>query len=173
MRLNYEIKAYCRDFRPIRRVLRGIGAEMLGRKRQVDYFFALPEPGGDQSPRRLKLRTDDETPRLIYYRDRYWPDSRVVELQMADAPDPALPKLLEAALGVRAVVRKRREVWRKGNATFNLDRVEGVGMIFEVEVHVDDSGAGAQELERYRELFGRHLGADIEVSNEDLVRRQR
>jgi predicted adenylyl cyclase CyaB len=168
MRLNHEIKAYCRDFGPVRRVLQEIGGTLVGEKEQVDYFFALPEDDRGQN-RRLKLRIDDEGPRLIYYSDRYEPDARVVELQIVEVQDPALRELLEAALGVRAVVRKRREVWRKDNATFNLDRVKGVGTIFEVEVHAVGGQNDVAQLSRYRQLFGPHLGAEIEGSNQDLV----
>ena len=43
-------------------------------------------------------------------------------------------EMLDAALGIRAVVRKQRELWRKDNVTFNLDTVETVGQILEVEI---------------------------------------
>ena len=83
--------------------------------------------------------------------------------------DPQIKDLLEIALGVRTVVRKRREVWQKGNATFNLDRVHGVGNVFEVEVQVSDAGDELEQIAHYRHRFGPYLGADIIGSNEDLV----
>src|SRR3972149_2079332 len=76
---------------------------------------------------------------------------------------------IRVALGVRAVVRKRREVWKKDNATFNLDRVDGVGKVFEVEVEVTDGTGEGGQIDHYRELFGAYLGAEIAGSNEDLV----
>lgn len=36
---------------------------------------------------------------------------------------------MDAALGVRAVARIRREVWRKDNVKFNLDRDAAFGLL--------------------------------------------
>ena len=168
-RLNREIKSFCKDFRAIRKALRKIGATLVGQTDQVDYFFFLPDSPGQADSRRLKLRIDDGKPRLIYYYDKNQPDSRAVEFQVCEVSDPHIKDILEAALGVRSVVRKRREVWKEGNATFNLDTVEGVGKVFEAEVEVrrDDDAEG--QIARYRRLFGPHLGEDITGSNEDLV----
>lgn len=168
-RLNREIKGFCGDFRPIRGVLREIGATLIGRKQQVDYFFFLPDSPGKATSRRLKLRIDDGRPRLIYYYDRNEPDSRSVEFQVFEVSDPAIKDVLEGALGVRTVVRKRREVWKKGNATFNLDEVEGVGSVFESEVEISQDDDGPEQIAHYRKLFGPYLGEEIIGSNEDLV----
>jgi adenylate cyclase, class 2 len=169
MRLNREIKAYCPDFKPIRRILREVGATFVGEKEQVDNFFVLPEDERDPRRRRLKLRTDGDAPRLIYYYDREDANSRNVNFQIAEVGDPGTKELLEAALGVRAIVRKRREVWTKENARFNLDEVEGVGTIFEVEVEGKEGDDSSKQLAGYRELFAPHLGAEIAGSNEDIV----
>jgi adenylate cyclase class IV len=168
-RLNREMKSFCDDFRPIRRILRDIGATLAGQKDQVDYFFFLPDLPGKAGSRRLKLRIDDGKPRLIYYYDRNQPGSRSVEFQVSEVNDPQIKDLLEIALGVRTIVRKRREVWQKGNATFNLDRVHGVGNVFEVEVQVSDAGDELEQIAHYRHRFGPYLGADIVGSNEDMV----
>ena len=77
--------------------------------------------------------------------------------------------LLEAALGIRAVVRKRRELWRKDNVIFNLDDVQGVGRILEVEAQAKAGRDVDQQVNQYRRLFEPHLGDDIVGSNEDLV----
>ena len=168
-KLNREIKAFCKDFRPVRTVLRDIGATLVGRKVQVDYFFILPDSPRPAGPRRLKLRVDDGKPRLIYYYDRSQPGSRRVEFRVIEVSDPLIGDVLRAALGVRAVVRKRREVWKKGSATFNLDKVEHVGKVFEVEVEVKTHGDREEQIVHYRRLFGPYLGEDIAGSNEDLV----
>jgi hypothetical protein len=136
----------------------------------VDYFFVLPEDERGPRRQRLELRTDDEGRRLIYSYDRGEPDSRSVNFVIAEVGGASARKLLEAALGVRAIVRKRREPWRKENTRFNLDEVEGAG---------DDRRGGgrggrhdsSKQLAGYRELFAPHLGAEIAGSNEDLVAR--
>ena len=66
-------------------------------------------------------------------------------------------------------MKKRREVWKKGNAIFNLDNVVGVGKIFEVEVELSDGDDQDQQIVYYQNLFGPHLGEEIIGSNEDLV----
>jgi adenylate cyclase class IV len=116
-----------------------VGATSAGRKGQVDYFFVLPEDERGPRRQRLELRTDDEGQRLIYYYDRAEPDSRSVNFVIAEVGGASARKLLEAALGVRAIVRKRRETWRKENTRFNLDEVEGAGTIVEVEVEGVDT----------------------------------
>jgi adenylate cyclase, class 2 len=168
MRLNREIKAYCPDFEPIRRVLREVEVTFAGRKEQVDYFFVLPDGEGNPRQRRLKLRTDDEGARLIYYYDREEPNSRNVNFEIAEV-DAATKELLEAALGVRAIVRKRREIWKQANTRFNLDEVDGVGTIFETEVEGVEGDDSSKQLAGYRELFAPYLGEEIAGSNEDLV----
>ncbi len=168
-RLNREIKSFCKDFRPIRKILRDIGATLIGRKDQVDHFFYLPDSPGKPASRRLKLRIDDQKPQLIYYYDRNEPGSRSVEFQLFEVSDPKIKDVLETALGVRTVVRKRREVWKKDNATFNLDEIEDVGNVFEVEIEVREHDGTEGEIADYRRLFGPHLGKEIIGSNEDLV----
>lgn len=168
-RLNREIKSFCNDFRPIRKVLTSIGATLVGRKDQVDYYFFLPDSPEQTGARRLKLRIDDAEPRLIYYHDRSQSGSRCVEFQVIEVNDPQIGDVLKTALGVRTVVRKRREVWKKGSATFNIDRVEHVGNVFEVEVEVSTHGDQEEQITEYRHLFGPYLGEEITGSNEDLV----
>ncbi len=60
-------------------------------------------------------------------------------------------------------------MWQKGNATFNLDRVHGVGNNFEVEDQVSDAGDELEQIAHYRYRFGPYLEADIIESNEDMV----
>ena len=161
-RRNREIKRYCPDFRPVRRVLRAIGAQRVGAKRQTDVYYRVPVG-------RLKLREEGGRRSLIAYADAYSGGLRAVRYRVADAQDRAIGALLAEALGVSAVVRKRREVWRKGRVLFNLDRIEGVGQVFEAEVKLAEGDDGEAETERLLALLAAHLGDLIEGSNEDLV----
>ncbi len=83
--------------------------------------------------------------------------------------DPQVQVVLEAALGVRAVVRKQRELWRKDNVIFNLDTGEGVGQVFEVEVMAQEGAEIETQLAENRRPFGPYLGPDISGSKEDRV----
>lgn len=171
MNLNREIKHYCPSFRPIRRVLRDIGAISLGRRKQVDYFYNLPTTNDARGTRRLKLRVENRKQHLVYYYDIHQSGLRTSRFQLFPVRDPNIKKLLDIALGVKIIVRKRREQWRKDNTLFNLDAVEGVGRIFEVEVQLGENDDQDQQINYYRSLFGPYLGSAITASNEDLVSR--
>ena len=169
LRINREMKHFCPDFKPIREILRDLGAAFVEEREQVDYFFFLPDSPDKADSRRLKLRIENGKKQIIYYYDRNQPDSRFVDYQVAQVNDPLIKDVLEAALGVRTVVKKHREVWKKENTLFNLDRVHGVGAIFEVEVEQREGYDPEQQLAHYQDLFRPYLGPRISGSNEDLV----
>jgi adenylate cyclase class IV len=77
--------------------------------------------------------------------------------------------MLDTALGIRAIVRKQREHWRKENIVFNLDMVEDVGQIFEIEVLAEDGRDIEDQLAEHRIRLEPLLGPYIAGSNEDLV----
>ena len=63
--------------------------------------------------------------------------ARTSEFQWLPADDAAgVRTLLEQMIGVRACVRKRREVWLYENARIHLDTVDGLGRFVEIEVVV-------------------------------------
>ena len=168
-RLNREIKAYCPDFAPVRAILREQSAGFVEVKDQVDHYYRIPPADEDGGTRRLKLRVEKGKRTLIYYWDRHEAGARTSRYQLAEANDPRIGEMLETALGTRAVVRKQRELWRKDNAIFNLDRVEGVGQLLEVEVLAEDGCDIDAVAKEYRRLFAPCLGSYIIGSNEDLV----
>jgi adenylate cyclase class 2 len=161
---NEEIKRYCADFRPVRRVLRRIQARKVAVKRQVDTYFRVP--GGGRFDR-LKLREERGKRELIGYADRYADGLRSVDYQIVPVAG-AVGELLAASVGVSVVVRKRRELWMLGQTRFNLDTIEGVGTVFETEVVLDAEGPSGG-AEHYLTLFEPYLGERIDGSNEDLL----
>ena len=164
---NRELKHYCPDFRPVRRVLRNLGARREPPRTQVDTYFRLPHQPG---PRwRLKLRVERGRRTLVHYADAYDAGVRSVRYALADVPDPAVGRMLEAALGVSVVVRKRREQWHAHRTLFNLDTIDGVGRVFEAEVAADDPAEAEALVARYKALFGAYLGPPVGASNEDLL----
>ena len=169
LRLNREIKAYCPDFAPVRRLLQDRGVVFVEVKEQVDFFYHLPVSSNDEGTRRLKLRVEKGKDQLIYYYDRRETNARTSRFQFWDIDDPQIKVALDTSLGARAVVRKQRELWRKENVIFNLDTVEGVGQIFEAEVQEKDGYDIESQVEEYRHLLESYLGLDIVGSNEDLV----
>jgi adenylate cyclase class 2 len=128
---NVEIKARCADLAAMARAAAAAGAVLESTIGQVDTYFNV-ETG------RLKLRQADGIDQaLIFYRraDDSAPKLSRYEL-VPIAPGQELGLILEQALGVRTVVRKRRQLWRLDNIRIHLDEVEGLGSFVEFEVQV-------------------------------------
>ena len=133
MSKNIEIKARFDDLSKARRVAKALGARKLATLTQVDTYF--PTKSG-----RLKLREISGSERraeLIWYER---PDraaaraSNYIVLPVLDSQ--GLTFALTAALGVKSIVRKRRELWIFKNVRIHLDRVEGLGSFIELEAVV-------------------------------------
>lgn len=105
---------------------------------QEDIFF-------DVSQGRLKLRKFDAAHgELIYYeREDTLEPKESFYLRSGTAEPDALTKTLEAALGLRGVVRKQRTLYLVGQTRVHLDTVEGLGCFVELEVVL----AGGQTAE--------------------------
>jgi adenylate cyclase class IV len=162
--LNVELKARCADPARVRRVLEDAGAESRGTDLQRDVYFAV-EDG------RLKLRHGTIERSLIFYRraDRAEVKRSEVTLARLEALAPeamaALEDALAAALGVRTVVEKRREIRFVDNVKFHLDEVPGRGAFVEIEA-IDLAGTlGEAHLRAQCEAWRERLG----VAREDLV----
>ncbi len=151
-----------------------IGAKKEVVKRQIDYFFELPKKAGATSPR-LKLRIEGKVKTLIYYErpDFVKAKDTTSDIKLYDVEDNNLLPFLERSLGVRAIVDKKREVWRRANTVFHIDNVKGVGGIFEIELQKKGIiSENDKKLFAYyqRELLP-YLGNVINGSNVDLVKK--
>lgn len=171
--LNIESKYFCDDFKPIRSVLREMGAKRIITKRQKDHFFNLPKREELKIPARLKLREENRSCTLIYYRRPEFSSSRntPADILLLPVRDPKLPPFLYKVLGAKVIVEKRREVWSKGNAVFHLDKVKGVGGIFEIEVWTKPKTLKQDRVKfaEYRKRLLPYLGKIIKGSNENLL----
>ena len=154
-----ELKARYEDLGKARALL--AGSETVGTYRQTDTYFALGE-------RRLKLREVQgrETAQLVYYERPDRPDVKESEVMLYEVPDPAvLKEMLARTMGVRVVVRKRREIYRHEGVQVHLDEVEGLGRFVEFELAVGDTAKAVEEgrarLAAMRTLLG--------IPDEDLV----
>jgi len=169
---NFEFKAKPSDFRKVRATLEKFRASFAGKMRHVDTYFRVARG-------RLKLReisydqdwqSDDGVNRageaqLIFYQR---PESATIKrseyrvVRVADAR--GMRELLSAALGTRAVVRKKRELHllKTNGAADNqaelttrihLDQVEGLGEFVEVEAVVGQGVTTAQASSVARQLM--------------------
>lgn len=145
---NIEIKARLRDRAALLEVLAELGAARISGSVQVDTYFTVPAG-------RLKVRqTPGEPDALIFYRRDNRSEPKLSDYHLAaSAPEQNLAALLAAALGVRVVVRKQRELWRWHNVRVHLDEVEGLGAFLELEAQVDGANDESLCQRRTRELM--------------------
>jgi predicted adenylyl cyclase CyaB len=166
--LNIELKARCEDLGRLRERLATLGAESLEPERQVDTYFTV-------SHGRLKLRESLQSgAELIYYARSDAPEARESHYEVYRVEDPeGLKEILEKALGVRAVVAKRREVYLIGDVRVHLDKVQGLGSFIELEGIVGDPAelprvaAEVQSLQRTLKIEAHAL---VRESYSDLTR---
>lgn len=162
---NIELKARATDLAHAAAVCQSIGAAFRGEMRQTDTYFVVPEG-------RLKLRENDPGRcELIYYHRVNVAESRASDYEIAVA-DAAMKHILERALGVRAVVRKRRALWLWENVRIHLDRVDGLGNFIEFEAVLDDAHDDADGYGRVaflRDAFAIASGDLVSVSYSDLL----
>jgi homotetrameric cytidine deaminase len=164
-RRNVEIKA--RDPDPATTLERALalGASDEGVLVQRDTYF-----GGARG--RLKLREQEPGgAQLIAYARPDSDEARTSSYRLADVGDPAaVREALEAALGTRVVVEKRRHLLLWEGVRIHLDEVEGLGSFVELE----GVAAPESDLAREHELVARlrdelGLGEPVPVSYSDLL----
>jgi len=163
--LNFEFKARLRDEKRVRAVLKQLHARLVGTDRQVDTYFRVPSG-------RLKVREGRIENALIYYQR-----SNSSQARRADVDIMLLPRrnsirtILTGALGVLAVVDKRREIYFVRNVKIHLDRVRRLGKFMEVEAisRTGDLKKVRTQARSFQKLFGIHPSDIIGKSYADLV----
>src|SRR3972149_6808777 len=143
--VNFEFKARLRDESHVREVLRRLRARYAGLDHQVDTYFRVPRG-------RLKVREGRIENALIFYQRPNARRVRAAKIAMMELPAKSPTKRIPAAaLGVRTVVEKRREIYFVGNVKIHLDRVRGLGKFVEVEA-ISRAGGLAQIRRQAREF---------------------
>jgi predicted adenylyl cyclase CyaB len=158
---NIEIKARVRgDLGRLRKRAAELATGAPTVMRQEDTFFQAPRG-------RLKLRVPDPgRAELIYYERADESGPRRSIYFVAPVGDAmALKRVLENSLGIRGVVRKKRELFLAADTRIHIDEVESLGHFLELEVMLS-GGDEAAGRARCGELM-RALGVD----DADLVDR--
>jgi len=137
---NIEIKA--RTSKPdfIRQYLSENGARFIGIDHQTDTYFNIPAG-------RLKLRQGTIENTLIFYErsDHAGPKHSVCRMmEIVRAED--LCEILRHALGIRVVVKKKREIYFAGNVKIHLDELSELGFFVEVEASDKDQPIPVERL---------------------------
>ena len=167
-RRNLELKARHGDLAAARKAVQAIaGISTGGVENQVDTYFQVPHG-------RLKLREiNEESATLIFYQRPDQAAARICNYQLVPVPNPApLKTALSAALGIRGVVRKRREIYFWHNVRIHLDEVAGLGTFVEFEAVLgpeDDERLAQERLDQLCRLFGISPGDLLGRSNADLL----
>jgi adenylate cyclase class IV len=159
MARNIEIKARAVDLHAVRARAASLTSGPSETLRQRDTFFAVPYG-------RVKVREfSDGSGELIAYSrpDQRGPKESVyIRYTCPNAKD--LSEALAAALPIRGVVVKRREVFLVGRSRVHLDEVEGLGCFVELEVVLRDGETTDTAHREARELL-----ESLEISETELV----
>jgi predicted adenylyl cyclase CyaB len=167
---NIEIKASLRSLDEARAVAEGLATDRMGVLVQTDTYFRC-------STGRLKLREIEGLgAELIAYARPDQAGPKGSDYHLVKVQDPlALKQALTAALGVRAVVCKQREVFLHDNVRIHLDKVDGLGEFLEFEAVLDavhSDSAGQQQIEKLLEAFAIAASDLIDRSYVDLIEDQ-
>ncbi len=157
-RISVEIKARCSDPSRVRSVLKSRRAIFKGLDRQIDTYFRVPSG-------RLKLREGNIENALIYYKRADQKHSKKCHSTLFPCSKKTpLKKVLTEALGVLAVVDKKREIYFIQNVKFHIDCVKKLGNFMEIEVF--GPAQAEAKLKRQCEFYRKLLG----IRSKDLVR---
>ncbi len=150
--LNIEIKASCADPDHVRRYLQDNNASFKGVDHQVDTYFHTNHG-------RLKLREGRIENNLIYYQrnDQHGPKSS--HFNLVKSEDPAgLKEVLSKAMGIKVVVRKKREIYYIDNVKFHIDEVDGLGSFVEIEAGNLLADLNREQLQAQCDYYIKGLG---------------
>lgn len=138
-----ELKAKVDDLQEIRNKIVAMTAKPVGTFRQIDTYFQTPKG-------RLKFREINGSDKvtLIYYEREDIAGPKKSDVSIVEIQRPLalyIKRLLDKALGVKAVVDKLREVYRYQGIQIHLDTVKELGTFVEFE---KDTPKGKRDVDR-------------------------
>jgi predicted adenylyl cyclase CyaB len=160
MNRNVEIKARVDDLASIRDRVRMLADDSPRVLVQEDTFFACPRG-------RCKMRQVAGTGQaeLIYYERLNQKGPKESHYIVHRTPDgDGLKGVLAQALGVRGVVRKRRELFVIGQTRVHLDEVEGLGTFVELEVVLRPDQSASEGT-----VVANHLTEQLGIRPDQLI----
>ncbi|HEY5941999.1 MAG TPA: class IV adenylate cyclase [Solirubrobacterales bacterium] len=159
-RRNLELKALDRDPGGSREICEGTGSEAKGVLHQEDIYFDVPRG-------RLKLRRERDAPaHLISYERSNRAGQRESRYQIVEVEDDTeLEAALAGALGIKAVVRKARQLFLYEGVRIHLDHVDDLGDFIELE---GVAGSEDADLGRLEALLA-DLRDSLGIRDADLI----
>ena len=157
--LNVEIKAHCQNPEYIREYLKNYPASFKGVDEQTDTYFNV-------NCGRLKLRQGNIENNLIYYNraNSSGPKESNFDLLKIDEANE-LREMLTKAIGIKVVVKKRREIYYIDNVKFHLDSLDGLGNFVEIEASNKNYNITKEKLHEQCNYYVKEFG----IKDEDLV----
>lgn len=169
--LNIEFKAFTNKPAALETILQQYNPVFIGEDHQIDTYFNVPNG-------RLKLREGNIENALIHYEreDTAGAKSSHVLLYQHQ-PDKTLKEILGKALGIKAVVDKRRKIYFVNNVKFHFDTVKALGTFVEVEAIDKDGSIGKEKLQaqcdEYAALFNLDTADFCALSYSDMILQKR
>ena len=157
--LNIEIKAKCNDSSFIRNYLQQHNAVFKGVDEQTDTYFNVQHG-------RLKLREGNIENNLIFYEreDQAGPKSSNFHLIKVDDAK-GLKEVLKRSIGIKAEVKKKREIYYIDNVKFHIDEVPGLGSFVEIEAGNVLADLPKEKLQEQCDFYMNEFG----INKEELI----
>lgn len=157
--LNIEFKARSADVIAAENILLQHNPLFIGEDHQIDTYFNVPNG-------RLKLREGSIENALIHYERENTAGSKSSQVLLYQhQPDETLKAALTKALGIKAVVDKRRKIYFIENVKFHFDTVENLGTFIEVEAIDKDDSIGRGKLQEQCDYYA----ALLQVGKDDFM----
>ncbi|MEO7982790.1 MAG: class IV adenylate cyclase [Bacteroidota bacterium] len=165
--LNVEIKAKCNGTSFARDYLKKSGADFRGVDEQTDTYFTVPNG-------RLKLREGTIENNLIFYERSNQAGPKNSHFQLVKIEDAkGLKEALTKSIGIKVVVKKKREIYYIKNVKFHIDEVPGLGSFVEIEAGNIQADLSQEDLKKQCDFYMQELGIKVEnlidVSYSDML----
>ena len=159
--LNVEIKAICGNPQAIRDYLIQHNADFKGIDEQTDTYFNVVNG-------RLKLREGRIENNLIFYERSNTAGPKNSQFELVKISEAAtLKEVLKRSLGIKTIIRKKREIYYIENVKFHIDEVPGLGSFVEIEAGNILADLSEKTLRQQCEYYLKAFG----ISSNDLIDR--
>ena len=165
--LNIEFKAITNKLVALETLLLQHNPVFIGEDHQIDTYFNVPAG-------RLKLREGNIENALIHYERENTAGAKSSHVLLYQhQPDKTFKETLIKALGIKAVVDKRRKIYFISNVKFHFDTVSGLGTFVEVEAIDKEGNIGKEKLQAQCDEYAALLNISFEdfcaLSYSDMI----
>ncbi|MEI9945153.1 MAG: class IV adenylate cyclase [Chitinophagaceae bacterium] len=158
--LNVEIKARCTNTEIVIKYLEENNAEYKGLDEQTDTYFNVAEG-------RLKLREGNIENNLIWYQRNNQQGPKQSHFQLVKIDDAAgIKEVLTKSIGIKVVVKKKRDIYYIKNVKFHIDNVPGLGTFIEIEAGNIIADLSEEELKKQCDYYMN----EFIIKPEDLIK---